>query len=110
MLPRLAAKDPQGGANAVSEALARGVPVLASRIPGNVGLLGGRYPGYFPTGNTHRLASLLRRAEGDSAFLDRLRAACTVRRPLFEPARERRAWRRLLSRLRAGRRTQQIRW
>ena len=37
----------EGGANVVCEALRIGVPVLASRIPGNVGLLGAGYGGYF---------------------------------------------------------------
>jgi putative glycosyltransferase (TIGR04348 family) len=37
----------EGGANVVCEALRVGVPVLASRIPGNVGLLGERYPAYW---------------------------------------------------------------
>ena len=36
----------EGGANVVSEALVEHVPVLASRIPGSVGLLGARYPGF----------------------------------------------------------------
>ena len=44
----------EGGANAVSEAVAGGVPVLASRIDGSVGLLGRDYPGYFPVGDTRR--------------------------------------------------------
>ena len=34
----------EGGANVVSEAVAAGVPVIASDIPGNVGLLGADYP------------------------------------------------------------------
>jgi len=40
----------EGGANAVLEAMTMGVPVLASRIEGNVGLLGDDYPGYFEEG------------------------------------------------------------
>ncbi|MDA7868506.1 glycosyltransferase [Akkermansiaceae bacterium] len=40
----------EGGANAVLEAMTMGVPVLASRIEGNVGLLGEGYPGYFDEG------------------------------------------------------------
>ncbi|MDB4397439.1 glycosyltransferase, partial [Akkermansiaceae bacterium] len=40
----------EGGANAVLEAMTMGVPVLASRIEGNVGLLGDDYPGYFEDG------------------------------------------------------------
>ena len=87
----------EGGANAVSEAVVCGVPVLASHIPGNLGLLGGRYPGTYPVGDTKRLAALIEKAETDSAFLERLGAACTVRRPLFTPARERASWQRLLA-------------
>jgi len=89
----------EGGANVVSEALAASVPVLASRIPGSVGLLGSGYPGYFPVGDTRALARLLDRAERDRAFYRRLREGCQRRRPLVAPARERAAWRRLLREL-----------
>jgi glycosyltransferase involved in cell wall biosynthesis len=58
----------EGGANTISEAIAAGVPVLASRIPGSVGLLGTQYPGYFPVGDTAALAALLTRAETDTKF------------------------------------------
>ena len=37
----------EGGANAVLEAMTLGVPILASRIDGNIGLLGEDYEGYF---------------------------------------------------------------
>jgi glycosyltransferase involved in cell wall biosynthesis len=82
----------EGGANVVSEALVAGVPVLASRIDGSVGLLGGDYPGYFPVGDTEVLAALLHRAETDAAFLTQLRRHCAARAPLFEPARELQSW------------------
>jgi putative glycosyltransferase (TIGR04348 family) len=89
----------EGGANAVSEALAASVPVLASRIPGSVGLLGKGYPGYFPAGDTAALAGLLARAEADPAFYRGLRAWCARLRPLVDPARERRGWEDLLREL-----------
>src|SRR5256885_9312366 len=38
----------EGGANVIVEAARIGTPILASRVPGNVGMLGARYPGYFP--------------------------------------------------------------
>ena len=44
----------EGGANVVCEALRIGVPVLASRIPGNVGLLGSGYAGLLPAGGRAR--------------------------------------------------------
>lgn len=89
----------EGGANVLSEAIAAAVPVLASRIDGNVGLLGPRYPGYFPAGDTHRLARLLWRAENDRQFRARLTQAVRRLRPLVSPARERAAWTRLLAEL-----------
>jgi putative glycosyltransferase (TIGR04348 family) len=81
----------EGGANVVSEALVAGVPVIASRIPGNVGLLGRDYAGYYPVENTRALARLLRHAEADPAFYRKLAAQCRLRRRLITPARERAA-------------------
>jgi putative glycosyltransferase (TIGR04348 family) len=79
----------EGGANVVIEAVTAGVPVLASRISGNIGMLGRDYEGYFPAGDDGALAALLERASGDARFLTRLRAQCAKRAPLFSPARER---------------------
>lgn len=90
----------EGGANVISEAAVAGVPVLASRMDGNVGLLGATYPGYFPVGDTKALAALMRRIEGDARFARRLSEAVRARAALFAPRREVAAWRRLLSGLR----------
>ncbi|MEP7303430.1 MAG: selenoneine biosynthesis selenosugar synthase SenB [Caldimonas sp.] len=79
----------EGGANVVIEAMRSGTPVLASRIDGNVGLLGADYGGYFPVGDSAALAAALRRLRDEPAALDALRAQCRARAPLFEPARER---------------------
>jgi len=85
----------EGGANAVIEAIRSGTPVLASRIEGNVGLLGEAYGGYFPLGDAPTLAGLLRdcRAGQDRANgpLARLAAQCAERAPLFAPEAERQA-------------------
>ncbi len=89
----------EGGANVVSEAIAAGVPVVSSRIAGSIGLLGRDYPGYFRAGDERALAKLLRRAESDAAFYDRLRRHCIKLRPLIDPARERKCWRSLLGEL-----------
>jgi putative glycosyltransferase (TIGR04348 family) len=86
----------EGGANVISEAVAAGVPVLATRIDGSVGLLGRDYPGYFPVGDTEALAQLLRRIETDSAFLERVHRAIARRAHLFRPALEKAAWRKLI--------------
>ena len=87
----------EGGANVVSEAAVAGVPILASRMDGNIGLLGTDYPGYFPVGDTAALARLMRRVEGEPAFVRRLAKAVRDRAKLFRPAREHAAWRRLMA-------------
>jgi glycosyltransferase involved in cell wall biosynthesis len=78
----------EGGANAVAEALAAGVPVIASRIAGNVGMLGKDYPGYYPLGDEKDLALLLEQTETNTGFREWLKARCTARRPLTLPERE----------------------
>jgi putative glycosyltransferase (TIGR04348 family) len=90
----------EGGANIISEAAAAGVPVLASRIDGSVGLLGSNYPGYFPVGSTKALARLLRRTEAEPDFLKRLKRAIAGRAYLFRPAREKAAWAALIAEIR----------
>jgi glycosyltransferase involved in cell wall biosynthesis len=87
----------EGGANVISEAAVAHVPILASRMDGNVGLLGKDYPGYFKVGDTKGLARLLRRIEDDPDFVAALAKAVRRRAPLFRPARETAAWRRLLA-------------
>ena len=92
----------EGGANVISEALADGVPVLASRIPGSVGLLGAGYPGYFPVGDTQALARLLARAEADADFLAGLAKWCGALAPRVRPERERAALASILRELLPG--------
>lgn len=87
----------EGGANVLSEALALGVPILASRAPGVEGLLGDDYPGFFPIGDSKSLAALLAQAEHDEVFYRRLQRACEKLAPLVAPATELRAWHELLS-------------
>jgi putative glycosyltransferase (TIGR04348 family) len=89
----------EGGANVLSEAIVAAVPVLASRIDGNVGILGTDYPGLFRVGDTRHLARLLMRAESDPRFLAELRRRVKRLAPLFEPAREELAWASLLDEL-----------
>lgn len=86
----------EGGANVISEALAVGVPVISSNIPGSMGLLGGGYPGYFPFGDTKKLAALLHRAETRKSYLEALRVHCGLVREIADPALEARRWRELL--------------
>ncbi len=86
----------EGGANVVSEALANNVPVIASRISGNIGLLGRDYAGYYALEDERTLARLLSRAETDVAFYRKLAAQCRARKPLVTHASERNALHRVL--------------
>jgi glycosyltransferase involved in cell wall biosynthesis len=51
----------EGGANVIIEAVTSGVPVLASDISGNRGMLGEDYAGFFPPGDAAALARLIDR-------------------------------------------------
>ena len=89
----------EGGANIVSEALAAGVPIIASRIPGNIGMLGTDYAGYYPLGNEKALSRLMWRAESDPAFYRRLKRQCAARKRLVSPRLEQTGLKRLLAEL-----------
>lgn len=85
----------EGGAHVVMEAACSGTPVLASRIPGNVGMLGEEYGGYFESGDAAGLVKLLcecRRTQArEDGLLEKLAAQCEQRMPLFHPVREAKA-------------------
>jgi glycosyltransferase involved in cell wall biosynthesis len=74
----------------VIEAVVSATPVIASRIDGNVGLLGADYRGYFEWGDAEGLATLLERLRDEPAMLAALAAQCAPRAPLFNPEVERR--------------------
>lgn len=81
----------EGGANVICEAARIGTPVIASRISGNLGMLGRGYPGYYPVGDSAALARYLGRAARDPDFRERLKKALRARRALFAPRAERAA-------------------
>jgi len=89
----------EGGAHVVIEALVSGTPVLASRIDGNVGLLGADYAGYFDAGDEQGLARLLQQLRDEPTMLAALQQQAALRAPLFAPARERATLRHLLDEL-----------
>ena len=93
----------EGGAHVLMEAMLSGTPVLASRIDGNVGMLGTDYGGYFPPGDAAALAQALRECRaglGEPAGrLATLQAQCEVRAPLFDPRTEQAALLALLAEL-----------
>jgi glycosyltransferase involved in cell wall biosynthesis len=86
----------EGGANAIAEAVCAGVPVLASAIPGNIGMLGAGYPGYYPPGDEKTLARLLTKAMRHQAYYQSLKRGITARRHLFRPQNEQASLTRLL--------------
>lgn len=87
----------EGGANVISEAAAGGLPVLASRIPGSMGLLGQEYAGLFAVGDTEALTEMLLRAENENKYLAGLQKHMGRIAPRFKPERERNAWESLLN-------------
>jgi putative glycosyltransferase (TIGR04348 family) len=96
----------EGGAHVILEAVRCGTPVLASRVPGNVGMLGQDYQGYFPHGDAGALAQLLQACRAGQLadnpavhLLGRLAAQCALRAPLFDAAAERSALLNLLHEL-----------
>ena len=78
----------EGGANVVSEAIRIGVPVIASRISGNVGLLGAKYPAYYRPGDERALARLIERIQRDLRFYGELKRRLAKLRPMVSPANE----------------------
>ena len=78
----------EGGAHVVSEAIAIGVPVIASDIPGNRGLLGESYPAYYPVGDSEALSKVLTQAETNPAFYQKLCRAIAARKKITNPTLE----------------------
>lgn len=85
----------EGGAHVIMEAALSGTPVLASRVPGNVGMLGSDYAGFFKWGDAADLVRLLRTCRmgmgQPQGLLSRLQSQCEARAALFEPAAEKAA-------------------
>jgi len=87
----------EGGSVALAEAIVTGAPVLVTRIPAAIGMLGGRHPGFFAVGDARELARLMTRVEMDAKFRARLERESRRLAPRFAPERESAAWRRLLA-------------
>lgn len=78
----------EGGAHVVVEALRSGTPVLASRIDGNVGLLGPGYAGYFEPGDAIGLAARLVQLRHEPDMLATLQRQAEPLLARFEPSAE----------------------
>ncbi|MEZ6114984.1 MAG: selenoneine biosynthesis selenosugar synthase SenB [Pirellulaceae bacterium] len=91
----------EGGASVLSEALVNQTPVLASRIPGNTGILGEDYPGLFAVEDTTELARLMLRFETDRAYRTELQDCVRRLAKLFTSEREAQAIQELLASVRS---------
>ena len=89
----------EGGAHVVSEAIAIGIPVIASDIPGNRGLLGDNYPAYYPVGDQVALSNLLTKAESNKAFYQKLCKAIAGRKKITKPELEQKLIQKLIKSL-----------
>src|SRR6266704_370885 len=87
----------EGGANVICEAAAAGVPVIASRVSGNIGMLGRGYPGYFALADERGLARQIRRVANDSPYYAHLKRLIAARCSLFLPQTERKGLQRLIA-------------
>ncbi len=96
----------EGGAIVITEAIRSGTPVLATRIAGNVGLLGDDYAGLIEPDDDAALAARLLQCRneqraGQPGLLQHWQAQCRQRSALFEPATEQAALRQWVKTLRA---------
>jgi len=86
----------EGGANSVGESIVLGVPVLASRIEGNIGMLGEDYAGYFSADSATELGELMHRVCSDEVFLAKLEQQVQQRSKKYSRENERKGWLALL--------------
>jgi putative glycosyltransferase (TIGR04348 family) len=89
----------EGGSIALAEAIVAHLPVLASRIPGAIGMLGADHPGFFEPRDTRGLARLFERCENDATFRRALARRSRALAREFTPARERSRLRALFAEL-----------
>lgn len=86
----------EGGANVVSEAIASGIPIIASKVPGNRGVLGPDHPGYYDLSDTGALATLLERALCEPICYGKLKRASLRLRSSVSLKGEQKAWQKLI--------------
>jgi putative glycosyltransferase (TIGR04348 family) len=89
----------EGGAHVVSEAIGIGIPVIASDIPGNRGLLGNTYPAFYPVGDRVALSKLLTKAETNPVFYQKLCNSIAGRQKITKPELEQESIQKLIKSL-----------
>ena len=83
----------------MSEAVVNDVPILATKIDANVGMLGPTHPGLFEFGDTEMLADLILRAETDPEYYHNLISAGQRLKAKFLTRKEVKKWKSLLCEL-----------
>jgi len=86
----------EGSSNAVCESIALGTPVIASAIPGNIGVLGADYPGLFGVDDTKGLAEMLDRFANSKGFRLELVTCCSQLAGGLAESRESQDWAELI--------------
>ena len=89
----------EGGANVAGEFLVSGLPIIASRVAGNTGILGEDWPALFEAGNAGSLADLLIRWIQQEEFRNQVTLAARNLAPQHDLDREREEWGQLLREL-----------
>lgn len=79
----------EGGPAVITEAIACGVPILSTRMPAALSLLGEDYPGLYGRGDVKALAELLGRCERETGFLEALRTRVVAQSMEVRPETER---------------------
>ena len=87
----------EGAPSAISEAIVNRVPILATRIPATLGMMGPGHPGLFKIGSVVGLRRLMQKAECDSAFLKSLTQKSIQLQKRFSLEAEVDCWRKLIS-------------
>lgn len=87
----------EGGANVISEAVMSGLPILATAIDGNTGVLGSNYPGLVTPGDAAALTEKLRWVESDPDALGTLANASRALQDELSVDQETKQWRLLLN-------------
>tara|TARA_B100000674_G_scaffold391404_1_gene335406 strand:- start:4235 stop:5200 length:966 start_codon:yes stop_codon:yes gene_type:complete len=87
----------EGGANVISEAIMADLPIIASDIDGNIGLLGQDYPGYFKVKNAKSLKDKLLQIETNPKSYNDLIRKCISLKSNFKPENEMSGWKKLIT-------------
>jgi glycosyltransferase involved in cell wall biosynthesis len=89
----------EGSSNAICEAIALRTPVIASAIPGNIGVLGSEYPGLFRPDDAESLAAILDKFSDSGEFRNELKQHCDRLKTVFSVEQEKKAWSALIKQI-----------